>query len=292
MVNLQAILDENEVVLVDSSMISPRKFTIGWDIYGVHNYSKLDFKKLKYLEEWLCSTLKTLKHKSIATIPAVTKEAKGLNKILNDKLKFLDSHRTRSHTNRYKGEKKRFNIKHERENEGEELLKQVQDHVYSITTTLKKKELRVNDYRYDILLNMVKLLDQTIGLVRYTHEHQNTPGETVEKLSAMVYYLSVEREESVLLTDNTNFVRLLGVATKLLGSDTFLPYNADFRKAFHEHPFKLYIMEDTLDSFDASVNSSKEEYDKKFTIHNITLEKNKEVQQIMMQHWKDFKEFS
>ena len=93
-------------------------------------------------------------------------------------------------------------------------------------------------------------------------------------------------ENPVLVSKDFDFLRLLGVTPRIIGSDEFIPYNNFFRERIKENPYKLYIKFPEKEKFKEILFDFK--FEKYFHIDGVSEEKNNKLKEIMTGFWKDF----
>lgn len=255
MVTLQEILSSKEsIILIDTSIRSGSidERGVGWDIYDAQTYVELNHGDLIRGGENIRFLTLILEHPNTATIPKITQEIKNLEQVLSNKIKFLnENHRNRQGYHANKG--RRFRKQKERSASSESLLKELQQRTYCLYRLSERKELTFEESTYQPLLEMIKLIDEAIGLKQDTHllyHERDKPeihdSDTDEKLTAALFYLSMFSDKPpILLTRDGDMVRLVGVIPRLIGADNFLPENKRFREAvIFRNPFRLYYLEE------------------------------------------------
>lgn len=292
---LTEILNSEDLILVDTS-IRPDNQDFSWRIYEDKYYTQLDrqLSKEKFLE--LENFIESLEQANVYTIKAVTKETEKLERILDDKIKFCSS-RPLPKDRRKREETKRRNKK------PKNLLYDLQKKVYELRTLLRNKEINrsqefknINNSKYNSLLEMTKLIEKRarlkkdIGYILGAHERdQSEDSDTDEKLVASLYWLSLfSNKNPCLLSGDADFIRLLWVVTRLIGSDYFLPYNENFRQKIIENPFKLYSKNIKTGEYELAIESSKIKYDNRFLIGNISPKSNLKTRRQISRIWKEF----
>ena len=142
---------------------------------------------------------------------------------------------------------------------------------------------------------MAKLISQELNLKRDTtylkgerETDMSKESDTDERLVATLYNLSSSEKSSCLLSQDMDFARLLGVVSRMVCSDAFLPYNKNFRKRLIQNPFRLYVREIKTRAYKLTIQSSEIICDKEFKIGNVKQEKSEEIKQEIAQIWEKF----
>jgi hypothetical protein len=149
------------------------------------------------------------------------------------------------------------------------------------------------DSNYKTLLEMTQLLSKEIGLKRDAgylfgeHERDESyNSDTDEKLVAMLYRLSLAGKNSCLLAEDVDFIRLLGVITRMIGSDYFLPHNAEFREKIAQNPFRFYLKSISQKCYLLKIDSSKIRYSEDFNVRTAPQKRNTSIREQIAQLWK------
>ena len=285
---LTEILGSNNIdlVLVDTSIESSHDFT--WGIYECRGgYRNLDKKQLEKEAEIISNLKSVLEHSKSHTISAVTKELRVFEQIINTKMRYL------SHGPLPKKKKTRTEIKR-RNAESQIVLRLLQDELYRTRRMSYAKELKIEDKNYNLLLDMIKLIEPIIKIKKdlsfvlgVHNEDRARDSDTDERLTAALYWLSLFSDKSsCLITGDRDFVGLSGIITRLIGSDSFLPHNEFFRKRIIENPFKIYKRFNG--EFNLSRDSSLINYDNKFLIRRSSKEINESTKDNITRMWKNF----
>lgn len=274
--NLDDVFKSGGVVLIDGSLRSAQRGEdLGRQIYGSSSYSGLNKEALSRSRECVSKMIRAFQYPNAFTIPEVVGELADFERILSSKLSFLRTKQQR---------------KFEHKNEAsEQELAELQEKVFALRSIAKRKTIAIPDARYILLLDMVRTLDKAIELKKVgwrdtKYQKEIRDSNTDESLVATLYYQAMFSGESAsLLSADTDFIRLLGVTPRLMGSSVFHPYNQAFRSA---NPWRLYHCEngeiqDSVRSVDLSPSIE-------FKIFNRSDEENEEVFRDIMLDWQLF----
>ena len=148
--------------------------------------------------------------------------------------------------------------------------------------------------RHKIVEEMVQVLEEEIRLKKDTGyllgEHDTDrarENHTDEKLVASAFCASMHTTGPIkILTQDTEFVSLIGVLPRLLGSDSFLPCNVLFRDSLRMNPVILYLK--TNEGYAKAVDTSDDSkviFLRDFRIYNKNTPKNKEIRDKLSKTW-------
>lgn len=240
--SLKEILDTHEEVILDTSTQQiKRDCSFFSHIYDINNFFSLD---KNYLENKISETnnfLESLDHPSARTIPEITNEILNYAEKLRKKLSYLS---TRSRKDCSKNDAENKN----EESCKEELFRLLYEKNYNCYCYSREKEIRVNNSKYNSLVEIVISIEKVLHLKRdigyekgEVDIDRSHKSDTDEKIVATLLYNSMFSEKSpVLASKDSDFLSLLGAIPKIIGADDFLPYNELFRKQIIKNPFKLY----------------------------------------------------
>lgn len=298
MVELREILETEPLILVDGSVsvsVRGEPFNICWEMYKSKDYSQLDTRKIKKAIFNMEKLEEILSCPKVYTIKAVTTEFKEFERILSQKIKFISAHYSLPRNIEKRREKK------ERDEKGKIQLCDLQERVYKIRRLSEFREIdrfpefkKINNSGYNLLLDTTKLISWETKLKIDTgyrrgkrEKDRSRESDTDEKLVATLYWLSLHDKSSCLLSQDMDFARLLGVVTRIICSNSFLPYNEEFREKIKQNPFKFYIDVLKTMTYELKIKSSDIVYDKEFRIGGISEEKSKEIKQEIARMWKE-----
>lgn len=301
---LTKILESESIILVDGSIegtySAPDEKNFVWEIYDVKNYGQINKNLIEKKISEIESFAEILSCPNVYTLEEVVKEIKNFEEILNNKIKFLnDKMRLISSIVPSLHERTKEKIKMINK-EPKELLKKLQEEVYKMRRLSESKEIHkfpefrdITDAEYSSLLNMTKLISYEIKLKRDTafliglHEtDKSKESDTDERLVATLYRLSSLEKSSCLLSEDMDFKRLLGVVTRLICSNSFLPYNEEFREKLIKNQFKLYIKSIKEKRYKLGIQSSEIKYCEEFQIGGVTTKRSEEIKQKIDGMWK------
>lgn len=290
----QALLDERNIFLVDGSAREDTGFCIGREIYDARQFQHLNQDVLAKAIRQMRKLSRVFSCPCAFTISEVTENLKKLVEIVSEKIGY-NAQRARLNRN-----KKAI----ERGEKPEHLIRILQQAVYNAYTTAKSKEIErwqshlgfdIDPQKLDLLFSMTTLLDEKIHLKKDTNvlygwhdTDMSRASDTDEKMVAMLYYLSMfSGRKPKLLTCNTDFVRLLGVTPRLIGSDEFMPHNEQFREALHKNPIQLYL-KNLGRTYELAFNSRNVEYNPLFVVNCLTETDNSELKDRFAEMWRHF----
>jgi len=295
------ILESGDTILLDGSIRNGHN--ICWDIYDSKKYSDLEPWKLKIAISSTRELSGILFHERAYTIEDVTREIRKFEKIISDKIKFLvPDPRTRNS----KPSKKTIGYKiGKRGSLGKELLSELQKRIYNIRRRAEQKEITrfpdfngINDRVYENLLTMTKLLSSELGLkidegyIKGQREkRRENDSDTDEKLVATLYRMSMSGKNCCLVSQDEDFLRLLGPITRIIGSDYFFPFNQVFRTQIKDSPFILYYRDPKTGIYDGRIDSIKTRFDQKFRLGGVKRTRVKEIKEQIYDSWKDVQKY-
>lgn len=272
MVKLQDILIPENIVLIDTSFKNIPRNDLK-NFFSKTDLNQINPTPLKKAINETSDLIEDLKNPNICTIQEVTKERLKLYNYIFTHSKLLKNRTYKKNT------------------EQEQLVDNLVQNIFKIYLLSKEKEIRFKG-SYSPLIEMVTLLDKTIGLQQNTHElygrkTENNGLNTDEKLTAAIYYLSMFSEKTpILITKDNDLTRLLGITKGLIGADDFSPTNKKFREAICTNPFYLYHQRGN--EYQMRINSDETEYSN-FNIYKMSENENNKIREKMKKIWKDFK---
>jgi len=279
MVELSEITKKEDLILVDATVtnLTAENRDFYWNIYDSRRYSQLPCQVLAKVISSLEHSIDLLAKGSTYTIKDVTDKIRDLERTVNAKVDgFLEPVRLPH------AAKKRVKIDN-RNKRPKQMMHELQGLVYQARLLCRERQLRLNNPNYELLLDMVKLLESEMYLKKdtsfalgYHSRDQSHESDTAERIVAAIYYERLfHGRDFCLVTRDTDFVSLLGIFTRILGSLYFSPYNSPFRKTFSENPIRLYIGVKNRFSFD--IRYLAPSFDEEFIIYKITPQRNSEI---------------
>ncbi len=243
--SLVEIVENNKIVLIDSCIDNPfigegavSMFYDCGDLFALNEEQKECFYPEKEYTNFVIDVIDS--HSNIVTIPEVKEEMHDKSLIIGEGYRF---HMKKRKMKLKKG-KKRFGSN----------VRDIQEYLnvnYNLCKRLAEIEKRP-DYNtlflYTTLLGNIKLLDESIGLVKekpdyYMHRKRKKAlkRDTDEKLAAMAFYLSIINETDVaFITGDTDLKRLIGTSYSLFHTkDIGIPEDGIFKKMKKYAP-KIY----------------------------------------------------
>jgi len=282
-VNLADILDTSELILIDGSINSSESFLP--KVYDARTFSRLDLGLLENEVDKLRLIIEFLRNPNVFTIPEITQESIGYHEGIQSKIEFLalrekETQRPLAKVNRHHKKFKREKWNHsERKHRKRQALEDLSILTKQLTQDLERSELRIQDPRYQPLVDMVTLLSKELDLKKPTvdHHYENTlkdpyRSNTNEKLIATAYLIALNsqlplkqnprnsnnsnpnnnshskntsipliQKSLTIMSADGDLRRLLGVTPEPMTSPDFLPYNSSFRKSIAEHNFRFHF---------------------------------------------------
>lgn len=287
--------DNLDLVLVDTSIQEDSSF--GWNIYETANYSCLDVESLTKEIAIVRQVKNVLENPKTRTIKAVTKEFRNFEQVINNKIKAFSGGYIP------KNKKIRIKIK-KRGNEPKCKLELLQEESYKTRMLSQAKELKLEDNNYNLLLNMIKLIEPVMRIKKdmafvygFHKEDRARVSDTDERLTAALYWLSLFSDKSsCLITKDQDFASLSSIIPGLIGSEYFLPYNEFFRKRIIENPFRIYKKNSKDDEelkkddgeFKLAIDSSLTCYNRGFLVNKTSARKNWLIKDNIAGMWREF----
>ncbi|MEM4271689.1 MAG: hypothetical protein QXD13_01205 [Candidatus Pacearchaeota archaeon] len=300
-VSLSEIASENNIVLVDGCgcyNFAEDRRGFCRKIYNTNKKTGIERDILACASMSISDLVNILEQGSVYTIPEVVQELRGMLEAIGSKCSFFNENTTFNRRQR-----RRANAV----NNSRERLSALQQKAYSVIKLARSKDIRwcpdlreILEYeqKFDAILNMVKFLNEKIRLKRDTSvlygEHKrdaSRESDTDERLVAHAYCISMlSNKKPIILTGDTDLIRLLGVTPKLMGADNFVPDNEFFRKRLGENPFWLCFNDNVAPGDYSLVINGSEGYNfsKDFRILNTTEEENTKITNKMKGFWEEF----
>lgn len=244
--SLTEIVEGNKIVLIDSCIDKPfiisNTISMLYDCKDLFALNAEQREAVFYETEHMGFIIELINsHNNIFTIPEVAGEIGDKNKIIGE-------------IYRYNNDKRDRKLRRGLDKCGSNIsdIKEYLDMTYHLSKTLKGIEKRPDHntfFLYNSILNNIKILNKTIGIIKKEDEYFPYPrkkqktinSDTDEKLAAMVFYLSITDETDVaLVTNDGDFKRLIGTSYSLFrAKDLGLPENSIFRRMEKYSP-KIY----------------------------------------------------
>ena len=267
MLSLMELLEKERLFLLDGCVTIDEE-AFSESIYPANDFSYIRASSVKAEIIQYEFLLSALKHKNTRTILEVANEIKGNLPHIGNKISYVPKPGKKNL--RYIGRKK-----HEARCNTRDKMINLQEVIYEAYILAKQKdifkdaELRVDKEKRDIIFKMLEAIGSRIQLKpRKFYEHGGSTieksrlSDTDEKLAATLLYLSLYSQGACLVTGDTDFARILPVASGLLEADDFMPYNEDFRLALQHNPFRLYLFDVDERAYHLAVNSRNITYQK------------------------------
>ena len=299
MPTLIEILDSHENVIIDGSARIHSSFM--WDIYEIDDYSCFKSEDIRRESSIFQKFAEILNHPNSRTTPEINHGIKIYAEKIGEKISFLSSRNIQrgNRANKWRrGLKKSGNLD-ERRLLNQRLLKRLQGIVFTAYCSSKRKELRkIDDPHYETFADMLVQLERILHLKRdtgfllgYHNEDRSYSSEADERVAATILWQSMFSDKSpVLVTRDRDFINLLEVIPKIIGSDDFLPYNKLFRRQVIGNPFILYYTKSRGESYKHHLNNLYIDFNPNFKLHGASLENNKKMEKIIRGFWEQFSE--
>lgn len=249
-VSLEEIFEINDRIIWDGSAHQTHGIFLR-HVYDIDDLNRINKELLVTNIGHVQDLIDIIERPKISIIPEVIDELRRVPVILGEKLayytnsqrEFGNAKRSRKHS------KSRDFRANQRRNENEELMKELQESYYGACELSKLRRLEISDPRYNLLVDMVKQIERSIRLKVDNKEKYNpnkkkstSISDVDEKITAALYWSCLFTDQkSSILTSDSDFVRLLGISSRLIGSDELLPYNESFRDGLIRNPFRLYL---------------------------------------------------
>lgn len=248
-VDLDYILESNDLLLMDTSAQDTHFLR---DSYGIRKIEDINLDLLNYENGNILKFINLLNDSKLGTIQEVIDEIKIYVEKLGYKIswitKYKEDHRKFLGNQRIKIDRKYVNHKKKDHYDLIDLLRIYHENVYKFYSICKNKKIEIKNKNYELFVQMFEIIDNAINLKKdtayiYGQEANNKNNHTDEKLcSALIWNSLFSNNRTGILTKDTDFIRLLGVVPKIIGSDEFLPCNQYFRKRIKSNNPHLYIL--------------------------------------------------
>jgi len=246
MASLKEILNSKKLIIVDGNIGSDSDFC--WEIYDTCRYHHLNSNEIIETASEIKELEEILLCENSYTIKQVTQEIKEFERILGDKITNLTPGiKLRSSKRRAK--------RRDKEQKGKQALLELQEKAYAIRRLAQSSEINkfpefkgINNSQFDYLLDIVKIVAKEAGLKRdysFLRGQRETDysqkSDTDERIATTIYQLCLAGKSPCLLTQDSDLLKLLGRGTKLICSDSFVPYNKELRDKLIQHPYEVYF---------------------------------------------------
>lgn len=238
--SLDSALDENELVLVDSSIMGMSDFFQNCGRSG-RNGVNLNTRTLRDEKEELRRFLEILNHRNVAIIPEIHDELRDYSACLNRKYasNFPSSGYIKQFGRLLGKDFCRPNYFSSKSSQNERLLSQMIKLSDEIDSRSNSVDLNIQDPRYSQLVDLICFLNSELKIKGGGETHSVTD----EKLTAAAYFACLsEGIPSAILSADNHFSGLLNITYMVLTSDYFLPYNEELRRILYEKEPKLLFV--------------------------------------------------
>jgi hypothetical protein len=288
--SLEEIL-ENEIILLDCSMKDSAEDDFYWQLGDIKNASKIDIELIT--KERIRIELfqdRYLNHPQIKVSEKLADEFGRFAPIVADKIKYLFD--IKSCKNKCK-KVERYDYSAQKE-----ALQYLQNNLFNMSKRINRKRIADsgagifnNNHRY--FLDMIKIInssakitkDNTIKFGKHRSEKW-IKSDTDEDTVALSYCIALAGSSCGILTADTHYIQLMGVCTKLIGSEDFFEYNQDFRKIIKSNGPKIYYHDRNADRLTLAVDSKNIAFTPEFKIYSKNHEENVEIKHKIKDIWK------
>lgn len=279
MVSLKEILNTSNIVLLDTSACSyRRKGNLNESLRSCYQYAQIEEGLIKEESDRIDGLMSIILSESTRIIPEVIKEIEGYRNYLIKRNEVFLINGVR--------------------NEDKETKRQMEHLIEKSNLMIDaslKKELIIEDPKYNILTKMIVLLNKTInikGAHTASNEEKIVDKYTItdERLVAASYYLSINKKIPSIITGDIHFIDLFDATIPLMGSDEFLPYNNKFRWVTWNKFVRLYFLNNNEEYNITNIKLKERIFPKNFKLHNYP-EKSEETKKKMLDLWKQFSEY-
>ncbi len=300
--SLEEILNECFPILLDSSMICSNIGILNY-LCKIKNFNQLSRRKIRLEINFLDKFISLINHQNAATIKEVTAEFEVYFNTVRVSFNYLSDYEKDSLYNKKNRFNQEFKINYRNRSRLESIGKmkfkknrilhaKLFEKTYLAYQGFKNSELDLSDYRYELLLEMIKLIEKPIGLKKDTlykygeHDKPKISSDTDEKLLAALYLQIMKYDQPILLTRDTDFYPLTGVSMSLLGSSTFLPFNQQFRDAVRCNP--PLIGRPKENNYEITIFEDK--FVDPFRIWKISNKESEQIKDHIVELWQNFSE--
>lgn len=298
-VTLEDIFEEDNVFFVDTSLSNPGN-TFLWDSYHARSYADLDITNLRKLMEQCQRFENMLVNGNCFTIKPVVDEIANLSNLLGNRIKWFND-RSNKLLKSKKALKRNYSDKF---SDAREDLQSLHDLVWGTKQLANKSTITFNDEFYYRVVEIYKAFTTAIPNLKRDISYQVygqltkkkfsdeviNENDTDERLAAAVIYETLFQDKPVsLLTADGHFTSLLSVVPRLLASDSFLPYNEEFRRRLVSNPYSLYFFHEEkgwVKKYDSS--NFWEWHNEEFEIYSISEGQSEDFKEVIELFWKKF----
>jgi hypothetical protein len=234
---LEEVLEKNELVLIDSSIINFQSKTLE----PIKHFGEIAPDNLLKIMDNIRESREVFSHPSAATIPEITEEIKRLRYITGEKIKSITIN-SRHIPKRYNKTSKYSDIDINRE------LHEFHEQVNKLYISSKRKEIYIRDPRFNALQNIIIDLDNQIK-IRYDKSLFHKAGERVientnytdDKIVATYYWLTLMGKQPLIASADSHLAHFLKIINPILGARDFHKYNQEFIKNLIKREHQLYL---------------------------------------------------
>jgi len=295
-------VEAESLILVDGS-ISEGGISICRDIYESKNYSELKTNQVNEAKDGFKDLETIFAMDNSCTITEVAKEIKEFERIINNKLQELIPYKNPKKRGRHSKDRiikcKDYGAKKSIEKKAEKSLRELQERVFNLRKLAENSLIHkipgfrdLNDTIFDNLFEATCLISDALSLKKDTsylmgERPQKKISYTDEKISATNYRLSLKNKGCCLLTQDGDFIRILGTVTRIIGSDYFLPHNKIFRGKLKQFPFRLYFKDPIENDYSLKVNSNIHEFERGFWLRKVDKKGNHQIKRRLTRIWEN-----
>ncbi|MFH1710970.1 MAG: hypothetical protein ABH840_01535 [Nanoarchaeota archaeon] len=303
LVGLDEIVGSGIVLLDGCVKTAETGYSFSRDIYHSHNPTDIPYSTITRESGCVNELSELLDLDNVFTTQDVAKEFFQYLQIMSEKRKeFSKNHGNSRKSGR--GKKKGYRDDGE-DDDRRQLFEELHDMTFNTYRQMVSKIIP-NNYlggreRIEIMEEMVQLIDSEIGLKKdngyMLGEHdidRAKVNKTDDNMVAAALCLSMYAKGPVkILTQDSDFISLLGVVPRLIGAQNFLPHNTSFRDSLRTNPVIMYLKnQEGYDKKTDTSDDSKLIYSKDFRVHVVSTKRNLEIRDEIGQAWKRFNECS
>jgi len=299
LVNLEEIFQENDLILIDGCMASGSN--LSREIYNIRSLNSINRDMIDKGNQNISFFREIIQNEKSFTIKEIGEEFYNYVRHIGNCLNYHSRKENNSRKLRRRASSEIRNVVYSETEEVREtnieFLRNYQDSLYDIYNLIKRNSLNIKDKRYEILTEIIRLIDNKIGLQKDAGYNYYGKGELPktsindDKLVAALYYGCIFlKKKTAILSCDSDFVRIMGITPYLMGAYNFFPYNGIFRDMINESKFNLYIGDANRVKINKRFFEFPLEYEKEFKIRNISDEENNILKSKIDDLWKEIYE--
>ena len=227
--SFEEILEEEELILVDTSVSTQNERNSGWyfnEVYPSDHFSEISEGVLRYVRDDLSFFVSFLGNPNVYTSRGVALEVKNARNMVNEKIEYLEGKETKGsfsmELSNYGVFRKRLRRRNNNSNNGgnpqRELLREIRELFHESYCQSRGSVLHVQRNLYNPLEDLVLEVTEYTKAKRdfgYRYEKLSSPKDnkkdfhTDEQLVSLALYSSIQGEESCMVTRDSDLRRIL-----------------------------------------------------------------------------------